>query len=187
VQAPLGQLNYSKTYETTAGPSVKLSGRFIFAYKYSIKMIKLLTTVLVFALLIFASCSNDQGTALKEKTLADSLMEQVMDGHNIAMAKMGKLTRLEQQTRHLIDSIEKLPAKAQEAAAPYKTKLDSLQKDLSYAEFAMNKWMNEFSMDTLSSDVEQKVKYLESEKGKVNKVKDAILGSIQKADSIINY
>lgn len=148
-------------------------------------MIKLLT-VLAFAGIIFSSCSNDQGTIVKEKTLADSLMEQVMDGHNIAMAKMGKLTRLEQQTRHLIDSIGKLPAKAQEATASYKTKLDGLQKDLSNAESAMNKWMNEFSMDTLANDMEQKVKYLESEKDKVNNVKEAVLGSIQKADSIIN-
>ena len=73
------------------------------------------------------------------KTQADSLMKDVEDGHNDGMAKMGRLTRAEQATRRLLDSIEKLPAKARQAAAPLKVKLDSLQKDLSYAESAMNK------------------------------------------------
>ena len=119
------------------------------------------------------------------KTKADSLMNDVMDGHNIGMAKMGKLTRAEQRTRRLLDSIEKLPAKAREAAVPLKVKLDSLQKDLSYAEFAMNKWMEEFNMDSALNNVEERINYLGSEKLKVSKVKEAILGSLQKADSIL--
>ena len=98
---------------------------------------------------------------------------------------MGKLTRAEQRTRRLLDSIEKLPAKAREAAVPLKVKLDSLQKDLSYAEFAMNKWMEEFNMDSALNNVEERIDYLGSEKLKVSKVKEAILGSLQKADSIL--
>ncbi len=119
------------------------------------------------------------------KTQADSLMKDVMDGHNIGMAKMGKLTRAEQTTRRLLDSIDKLPAKAKQAAAPLRTKLDSLQKDLSYAEFAMNKWMEEFNMDSAVNNVKERIDYLGSEKMKVSKVKEAILGSLQKADSIL--
>jgi len=119
------------------------------------------------------------------KTQADSLMKDVMDGHNIGMAKMGKLTRAEQRTRRLLDSLEKLPAKAREAAVPLKVKLDSLQKDLSYAEFAMTKWMEEFNMDSALNNAEERIDYLGSEKLKVSKVKDAILSSLQKADSIL--
>ncbi|HKZ67819.1 MAG TPA: hypothetical protein VJ111_15745 [Chitinophagaceae bacterium] len=119
------------------------------------------------------------------KTQTDSLMKDVMDGHNIGMAKMGKLTRAEQTTRRLLDSIEKLPIKARQAATPLKVKLDSLQKDLSYAEFAMNKWMEEFNMDSAVNDVQERINYLRSEKLKVSKVKEAILGSLQKADSIL--
>ncbi len=119
------------------------------------------------------------------KTQADSLMKDVMDGHNIGMAKMGKLTRAEQTTRRMLDSIEKLPAKAKQAAAPIKVKLDSLQKDLSYAEFAMNKWMEEFNMDSAINNVQERINYLGSEKIKVSKVKEAILTSLEKADSLL--
>lgn len=119
------------------------------------------------------------------KTQSDSLLNDVMDGHNVGMAKMGKLTRAEQTTRRLLDSIATLPAKARQTAEPLKTKLDSLQKDLSYAEFAMNKWMEEFNMDSAVNDAKQRIEYLGSEKVKVTKVKEAILNSLQKADSLI--
>ena len=128
---------------------------------------------------------NGHGQNNEPKTQADSLMKDVMDGHNIGMAKMGKLTRAEQTTRRLLDSIDKLPAKAKQAAAPLRTKLDNLQKDLSYAEFAMNKWMEEFNMDSAVNNVKERIDYLGSEKMKVSKVKEAILGSLQKADSIL--
>ena len=57
------------------------------------------------------------------KTKADSLLDDVDDGHAIAMGKMGRLNRTQQEVSRLIDSIGKLPAKAREAAAPYKAKL----------------------------------------------------------------
>jgi hypothetical protein len=147
---------------------------------------------LVSFLIICITACNDAANEHKghgkddePKTQADSLMNDVMDGHNIGMAKMGKLTRAEQTTRRLLDSIAKLPAKARQAAEPIKTKLDSLQKELSYAEFAMNKWMEEFNMDSAVKNVKERINYLESEKLKVTKVKEAILSSLQKADSLI--
>jgi hypothetical protein len=137
------------------------------------------------------SCNNAEnkhtgnGKDYKPKTQADSLMSDVMDGHNTGMAKMGKLTRAEQTTRRLLDSIAKLPAKARQAAEPLKTKLDSLQKELSYAEFAMNKWMEEFNMDSAVNNVKERINYLGSEKMKVTNVKEAILSGLQKADSLL--
>jgi hypothetical protein len=151
-------------------------------------------SIFYFALLITISmvACNDaanehtgHGKDTEPKTAADSLMNDVMDGHNVGMAKMGKLTRAEQTTRRLLDSLAKLPAKARQAAAPLKAKLDSLQKDLSYAEFAMTKWMEEFNMDSAVNDAKQRIDYLGSEKLKVTKVKEAILNSLQKADSLI--
>ena len=64
-------------------------------------------------------------------------------------------------------------------------KLDSLQKELSYAEFAMNKWMEEFNMDSALNNAKERIDYLHSEKLKVTKVKESILSSLQKADSLI--
>ena len=119
------------------------------------------------------------------KTKADSLLRDVDDDHITAMAKMGRLTRAEQTTRRLLDSIAKLTAKGRQAAEQIKVKLDSLQKELSYAEFAMNKWMNEFNMDSSVNNVQERINYLGSEKLKVSKVKEAILSSLQKADSLL--
>ncbi|MEP7376293.1 MAG: hypothetical protein ABI675_23045 [Chitinophagaceae bacterium] len=130
---------------------------------------------------------NGHGKDNEPKTQADSLMKDLMDGHNIGMAKMGKLTRAEQTTRRLLDSVATLPAKARQAAEPFKTKLDSLQKELSYAEIAMDKWMKELKEDSAinNMEMEERIKYLISEKLKVTKVKEAILSGLQKADSLI--
>ena len=139
--------------------------------------------VLAICISLFA-CGNNEGKS-PEAVKADSLFRDVMDGHDIGMAKMGRLTRAEQTARRLLDSIQKLPAKARQAAEPLRVKLDSLQKDLSYAEFAMNKWMNEFNIDSAVGNVKQRIEYLESEKIKVEKVKEAIVGGIAKADSLL--
>ena len=151
-------------------------------------MKKMFFFLLLLAFIGLTAC-NDSKTgdrqSSKSKTQADSLYNDVMDGHNVGMAKMGKLTRAEQTTRRLLDSIQKLPAKARQAAEPLRVKLDSLQKNLSYAEFAMNKWMEEFNMDSAINDMQERVKYLDSEKIKVSKVKEAILGSLQAADSVL--
>ena len=108
-----------------------------------------------------------------------------MNGHDVGMAKMGRLTRAEQTTRRMLDSIKNLPAKAQQAAEPLRIKLDSLQKDLSYAEFAMNKWMEEFNIDSALNQLDQRIEYLKSEKIKVTKVKESILNGLEKADSVL--
>jgi len=142
---------------------------------------------LVLSVIFIISCGeNDNGhRGAVLKTRADSLLNDVMDGHNIGMGKMGRLTRAEQTTRRLLDSVAKLPARAYEAAEPLKVKLDSLQKELSYAEFAMNKWMDEFNADSAVDNPKNRINYLEDEKLKITKVKEAILGSLQKADSLL--
>ena len=147
-------------------------------------MKKVISCAWVLVVILAMSCGNDGGQSKGSKTQLDSLLDDVMDGHNIGMAKMGKLTRAEQTTKRLLDSIAKLPAKARQAAEPFKIKLDSLKNDLSYAEFAMNKWMDEFNVDSAVDNAKERIKYLEEEKLKVTKVKEAILGSLQQADSL---
>ena len=139
---------------------------------------------------IFISCNDSENkksgpAEAQPRTEAQILWKEVMDGHDIDMAKMGKLTRAEQASRRMIDSIEKLPAKAKQAAAPLKVKLDSLQKDLKNAELAMNKWMEEFNMDSVANDMKKRIEYLKSEKERVSKVKEAILNGLRKADSLM--
>lgn len=143
-------------------------------------------TLLLFICIIACNGEKKEGGQNEEsKAQIDTLFNDVMDGHNIGMAKMGKLTRAEQTSRRMLDSIQKLPAKARQAAEPARIKLESLQKDLSYAEFAMNKWMEEFNMDSAINNAKERIDYLASEKTKITRVKEAILNSLEKADSLI--
>jgi len=148
-------------------------------------------SVAAFIIISIAGCNSAENKhnghlqTNEPKTKSDSLLKDVDNDHISGMAKMGRLTRAEQTARRLLDSIDKLPVKARQAAAPLKIKLDSLQKELSYAEFAMNKWMNEFNMDSSVNNVQERINYLGSEKLKVSKVKEAILSSLQKADSLL--
>lgn len=143
----------------------------------------LITGLIVFVM----GCNNttDQPTGNKVvKTEADSLLDEVMDGHDVGMAKMGAMMRARKKATELLDSISKLPAKAQTAAAPYKAKLNGVLSDLTNAEESMNKWMNEFEMDSAINNVKERVRYLGTEKVKVGAMKEAIVGSLQKADSL---
>jgi hypothetical protein len=144
--------------------------------------------IAIFFAAVAAGCNNNNSKQPEPDNLkanADSLFEEVMDGHDIGMAKMNLLEKMENAAKASLDSISKLPAKAREAATPYKAKLDSLMKDLSYAQFAMNKWMEDFKYDSAKNDLQQRIRYLTDENSKVGKVKEAILGSLKKADSVL--
>jgi hypothetical protein len=142
--------------------------------------------------LVFSACNNGQGGheghdrtngySDKPATAVDSLYEQVMEGHDVGMAKMGKIRGYLTQTQKSLDSLGALP-KTPERDAQI-TQLSLLKEGLGYAEYSMNTWMEEFSPDSASADESARKAYLSSEIVKVNKVKDAILTSLQKADSI---
>lgn len=152
-------------------------------------MKKILTPAIGLLFILFLACNNGDKKPGEDntfsKTQADSLEKEVEEGHNIAMPKSMRIPKLQKEVNRLIDSIGKLPAKAQEAAAPFKAKLESLLNDLGNAYSAMDKWMNEFNYDSAKDNIEQRIKYLTEEKLKVGKVKEAVLGSLQKADSLI--
>lgn len=131
--------------------------------------------------------NNDPGADKTDvpKTTADSLMKDIDDGHMMGMSKMAKLHNTRKEVQRIIDSIGTLPAKAQQSVAPYLARLQSVIKDLDYADFGMDKWMTEFDMDSALDNLEQRIKYLTEEKLKVEKMKEAMLTSLQKADSIL--
>lgn len=154
---------------------------------------KIRIAVLAASISIFIACNNadkkHEGhaghTTETSKTKADSLYADVMDGHDVGMAKMGKIRAMQNEVKKVLDSIATLPVKAQQTAAPLKTKLDSLAADLRYAEMAMDKWMMEFNMDSAKDNIENRIKYLAEEKLKIEKVKSSILTGLQKADSLL--
>jgi hypothetical protein len=143
---------------------------------------KVLFFAVGFSSLVLMSCGNE---SKPQRSLADSLQKEVLDGHNVGMAKSRKLTSLQAETKRVIDSIQKLPAKARVAAAPYLAQLDSLAKDLYNAETGMNTWMNEFRIDSAENDQPVREKYFANEKIKVDRVTEAILSSIAKADTLL--
>jgi len=148
------------------------------------KVIPILSLFFIF----FISCNNVSSDSKPEstpKTATDSLMYDVMEGHNVAMGKMGKLRSMEKEVQNVIDSISKLPAKTKTALAPYKVKLDASLEELKSAQTGMDKWMDEFNMDSAINNMEERINYLANEKLKVTTVKESILTSLQKADSLI--
>ena len=147
--------------------------------------------VFAVAVITIIACNNgDKKITGKEITIpattADSLMEEVMDGHNEGMAKMGKISAMQEKVQHALDSIAALPAKVQDAMEPYKRKLNGMIEDLKSAKDDMYKWMDEFNRDSAVNDLQQRINYLTEEKLKVSKVKESILSTLQKADSLIN-
>lgn len=151
---------------------------------------KYLILFLACGILVLTACNNEskKDAPSAETVLADSLNKLVDDVHIKGMAKMARLSKMQQRTQQLIDSLGKLPAKAQKAATPYKEKLEGLLKDLNYADFAMDKWMTEFYVDhkdTLKDKLSARIEYLRDQQTVAGKVTDAILGSLQKGDSLL--
>ena len=157
-------------------------------------MKKFVLPFVVLVLTAMAACNNNgdkknatESTGKKKvpQTAADSLMADVMDGHDEGMAKMGKLSTMQKEVQRVLDSIATLPAKAKQAAAPYAAKLSTLITELKSSQADMEIWMDEFNMDSAVNNTEQRIKYLAEEKLKISRVKESILGSLQKADSLL--
>lgn len=117
------------------------------------------------------------------KTREDSLYHEVMQGHDIGMAKMGRLRGHLKRIQHELDSLNKLSEKKPDQN--YQQTLIDLQEELNYADYSMYTWMGEFKADSAKEDKTKRLAYLESEKIKVNKVKENILNGLQRADSLL--
>lgn len=135
---------------------------------------------------IFLACNNSAENHGKvAKTHADSLMDEVMENHNIGMAKMGKIRDGKSKIQLVLDSIAKLPPALQKNSAEYKRQLDSAYNRLTFAGDAMDKWMEEFNMDSAANDEKKRIEYLQSEKTKISQVRDLMVSSLHKTDSLL--
>jgi len=131
----------------------------------------------------FVACQNNSGHATGEQAKVDTLLKEVIKGHDVGMAKMKALRTAIAGTQAKLDSLNALPASKVDAA--YQQALIDLQEDLNYAEYGMNQWMNEFKLDSAEDNSELRLQYLESEKEKVFKVRDNILNGLARADSLL--
>ncbi len=119
------------------------------------------------------------------KTPADSLYGQVMEMHDLVMPKMGKVRGAQKRAQALLDSIGSLPTRSAATLTPYKKELETLVSELNYADYAMDQWMMEFNLDSGKNNIEIRLAYLRSEFDKVSKVKDAVVNSLAKADTLL--
>jgi uncharacterized UPF0160 family protein len=137
------------------------------------------------ALLFAVACGSNNNTETSEEVVSapvDSLFQQVMDGHDAAMAKMGKLKSYRKQFDQKVDSLKKVKSSAKKELSETYT---DISKNLKAAEDRMNKWMEEFSIDSATDDVTRRLKYLSDEKLKVDSVRDEIVSVLSKADSLL--
>jgi hypothetical protein len=116
------------------------------------------------------------------KTQADTLMADVMAGHDEGMSKYGKLNAMEKRVQYISDSLGKLSVKA---VGPLKARMDSLLVDIRSAKKGMDDWMDRFNMDSAVNDLQARIRYLMDERVKVNKVRDDILMVLKKTDSLV--
>lgn len=147
-----------------------------------------------FALIVLA-CNNEvhneheghgkHGASEKPLTLADSLYNEVMGAHDEVMPKMGKVRGAQKRAQELVDSISQLKGEALKSNLSLKKELEQLVSDLNYTDYAMDQWMTDFNLDSGSTNQEVRVKYLLDEKVRVTKVKEAILNSLAKADTLL--
>jgi paraquat-inducible protein B len=142
------------------------------------------------ATLFTIACNNNptdtprtDGFSTKPQTKEDSLHHQVMEGHDVGMAKMGRLRKYLAQIQQQTDSLNKLPVKQQDKQ--YLQALAALQQDLKNAENRMNTWMEEYKDDSAKTNETLRIQYLEKEIEKVNQVKTQILQTLQRADSLL--
>ena len=145
-------------------------------------------SIVFIAIASLAIACSDGGSKVEEaangkKAQEDSLYSAVMEGHDVGMAKMGKLKRSLTQVQQKLDSVAKLPAAKIDTI--YRNTLLSVQTALTDAEGHMNNWMDNFKLDSAKDNTELRIKYLEGEKATVAVVRDKILNSLQRADSLL--
>jgi len=146
-------------------------------------------TLLAFIILLALACKNEPTTKAADRTNGytkdlkskqDSLFQEVMDGHDVAMAKMGQISGYLKNLKSSIDS-----ARNQKGADKQKIAImESISADLNQADFSMNRWMEEFKLDSAENNEPVRIAYLESERDKVNKIKERVLNSVKRADSL---
>ena len=153
-------------------------------------MKKLFFFLSVFIMVYGSSCNNTPGSnsnnaRTRTKNKADSLMDDIMADHGTGMAKLNKVSAAQGLVQHIIDSIGKLPEKERKLLSAPINDLDSLLTQLRSAENGMNLWMDAFNMDSLANKPDERIQYLESERKKTAKIKEELISSLQKADSLL--
>lgn len=128
------------------------------------------------------SSDRTDGFSKTASSPADSLFDAVMEDHDIAMPKMKQLEKYRLELAAKADSLKKLKTSATEAL---QKDYDALSTELKQAEDNMNKWMDEFVLDSAQDETPQRIPYLTAQKLKITKVKEDVLSALAKAESAL--
>ena len=101
------------------------------------------------------------------------------------MGVINKVEGRQKQIKTLLDSIDKLPSKAQQSLDVLKAKLNEATAELGDAYKLMEDWMTEMNLDSAVNNIELRIQYLTGEKMKGTKITELINNSLQKADSLL--
>lgn len=130
----------------------------------------------------FVACNNGKiKVEQPAQSLSDSLLNQVLEGHDVAMPQMFKLERLQKDTKSKVDSLNKL----KNANADKLASLNETLRRLNHADSSMHAWMGGFKYDSLKENESQREVYLQAQLSSVNKMKDSVLATITYADSVL--
>lgn len=138
---------------------------------------------ILFASLLLLSCkpSTDAGNTSSEGSANDlkALEDQVMAIHDEVMPKMADITKLTAELRTIKATIKENP----DGKMVSPDGLEELMGSLKLAEQGMWDWMKAYS-DTKPTIKEDQMKsFYESQLETINKIKQDMLGSIEKAQS----
>jgi len=154
-------------------------------------MKRTLIPALGFLFIFFAACKNadkkndGQPSAETPKAKADSLYNELLKEHDQGMKGWMKIEGKQKQIQALLDSIAKLPSKAQPSLDALKAKLNEATTKLGDAYKQMDDWMTAMNLDSAVNNAELRIQYLTGEKGKGSKITELINTSLQKADSLL--
>lgn len=139
-------------------------------------------TRLLLGLIIFTAISCDNTS--EEKNKYDALYNEVIAAHDEVMPKMGELSALSQQLKQRVDS-------TQTSSVIYEKGIKDLENSYDF----MMEWMHDFSEEFVKDQTpfeelspegrKEKIEALQEEVTVVNKLRDQINGSIERAKELI--
>ncbi len=137
-------------------------------------------SVLLFACNNGSSDDAYQNNSSIPKSKSDSIYKSIMDGHDLAMKKMGTIARYTSLIKQYQDSLNKTGSKDILMTAA----LDSALQGLTAADEAMNKWMVEFDPDKAGTEEPAKLQFFTTEMEKITAVELRMDSSIALAQKI---
>ena len=138
---------------------------------------KHLTPLFLILLLVFASCGE------QKKSDIDQLLDTVMAGHDEIMPKMGDIMKYKKQLKEKISLLTK---ESIEANADNIAKLNKAIEDLDNSHEEMMNWMHGFDRNFEGMVNEEVIKYLNTQKEKIETVGEMTNSALKNAEELLS-